>query len=62
METFLVFVYSKDACIALGDVLLSHFKRANSYTRVLFVDFPSACNTIVPIFLSDKLISSNVPQ
>ena len=53
---------TKDACIALDHVLRSHLEKANSYARVLFVDFSSAFNTIVPNFLIDKLISSNVPK
>ena len=53
---------TKDACIALDHFFRSHLEKENIYARVLFVDFSSAFNTIVPNFLIDKLISSKVPK
>ena len=38
----------------------SHLENGNSYARVSFVDYSSAFNTVVPNFLIDKLIYSNV--
>ena len=41
---------TKDACIVQDHVLRSNFEKANSYAKVLFVDFSSAFNTIVQNF------------
>ncbi len=36
--------------------LLSHAEKSNSYSRVLFIDYSSAFNTIIPCKLYDKLL------
>ena len=40
--------------------MLRHLESPKSYARVLFIDFSSAFNTIIPYKLADKLISLNV--
>ena len=52
---------TKDACIGLDYFLRSHLEDPSTYARVLFVDFTSAFNTIVPSILLEKLKSVNVP-
>ena len=52
---------TKDACIGLDYFLRSHLEDPCTYARVLFVDFTSAFNTIVPSILLEKLESMNVP-
>ncbi|KAK3561058.1 hypothetical protein QTP86_026377, partial [Hemibagrus guttatus] len=42
--------------------ILQHLDSPGSYTRILFVDFSSAFNTIVPALLRDKLFQLNVPD
>ncbi|KAK3570803.1 hypothetical protein QTP86_026345 [Hemibagrus guttatus] len=39
-----------------------HLDSPGSYARILFVDFSSAFNTIVPALLRDKLFQLNVPD
>ena len=41
---------------------LQHLDTPGSYTRILFVDFSSAFNTIIPAVLQDKLTQLNVPD
>ncbi|KAK3556665.1 hypothetical protein QTP70_011932 [Hemibagrus guttatus] len=41
---------------------LQHLDSPGSYVRILFVDFSSAFNTIVPALLRDKLFQLNVPD
>ena len=41
-------------CITLHEVL-SHLEKPNSYVRILFIDYSSAFNTIIPQKLYDKL-------
>ena len=43
-----------------GHELLQHLDTPRSYARVLFVDYSSAFNTIVPQKLFNKLIGMNV--
>ncbi|XP_075911483.1 uncharacterized protein LOC142906815 [Petromyzon marinus] len=40
---------------------LQHLDAPASYARILFVDFSSAFNTIIPALLQDKLFQLNVP-
>ncbi|MCI4391896.1 hypothetical protein PGIGA_G00139710 [Pangasianodon gigas] len=42
--------------------ILQHLDSPGSYARILFVDFSSAFNTIVPSLLRDKLSQLNVPD
>ncbi|KAK3561510.1 hypothetical protein QTP86_006172 [Hemibagrus guttatus] len=42
--------------------ILEHLDSPGSYARILFVDFSSAFNTIVPALLRDKLFQLNVPD
>ncbi len=41
--------------------ILQHLDKPGNYTRILFVDFSSAFNTIIPDLLSDKLTQLSVP-
>ncbi len=41
--------------------ILQHLDKPGNYARILFVDFSSAFNTIMPDFLSDKLTQLSVP-
>ncbi|KAK3538765.1 hypothetical protein QTP86_015707 [Hemibagrus guttatus] len=41
---------------------LQHLDSPGSYARILFMDFSSAFNTIVPALLRDKLFQLNVPD
>ncbi|KAL0148144.1 hypothetical protein M9458_056546 [Cirrhinus mrigala] len=41
--------------------ILQHLERTGNYARILFVDFSSAFNTIMPDLLSDKLSQLFVP-
>ncbi|KAK3563807.1 hypothetical protein QTP86_034657 [Hemibagrus guttatus] len=42
--------------------ILQHLDSSGSYARILFVDFSSAFNTIIPALLRDKLFQLNVPD
>ncbi|KAK3548257.1 hypothetical protein QTP70_005823 [Hemibagrus guttatus] len=42
--------------------ILQHLDSPGSYARILFVDFSSAFNTIIPTLLRDKLFQLNVPD
>ncbi|KAK3511193.1 hypothetical protein QTP70_032231 [Hemibagrus guttatus] len=42
--------------------ILQHLDSPGSYARILFVDFSSAFNTIVPALLREKLFQLNVPD
>ncbi|KAK3561269.1 hypothetical protein QTP86_030678, partial [Hemibagrus guttatus] len=42
--------------------ILQHLDSPGSYARILFVDFSSAFNTIIPALLRDKLFQLNVPD
>ena len=53
---------TKDACLSLDYFLRSHLETSFSYARVLFVDFSSAFNTIVPNILLNRLQAFNVPR
>ena len=41
---------------------LQHLDSPAFYARILFVDFSSAFNTIIPALLQDKLSQLNVPD
>ena len=56
------FAYQKNRCTddalsILFHRILTHLEQKDSYARVLFVDFSSAFNTIVPVQLYEKLLS-----
>ena len=54
---------SVDDAVALGlFYVLQHIDSPNTYARILFVDFSSAFNTIIPSKLFDKIQSLCVPQ
>ncbi|KAK3549708.1 hypothetical protein QTP86_007159 [Hemibagrus guttatus] len=42
--------------------ILQHLDSPGSYARILFMDFSSAFNTIIPALLRDKLFQLNVPD
>ncbi|KAK3566665.1 hypothetical protein QTP86_002398, partial [Hemibagrus guttatus] len=42
--------------------IIQHLDSPGSYARILFVDFSSAFNTIIPALLRDKLFQLNVPD
>ena len=52
---------TKDACISLDYFIRSHLEKPSAYARVLFVDFSSAFNTIVPNILLKRLSELGVP-
>ncbi len=41
--------------------ILQHLDKPGNYTRILYVDFRSALNAIMPDLLSDKLTQLSVP-
>ena len=50
-----------DDAVALGlHYVMKHLEQPSTYARILFVDFSSAFNTIIPVKLFDKLVSLNV--
>ena len=52
---------SVEDAVSLGlHFLLQHLESPNTYARILFIDFSSAFNTIVPYQLIKKLINHNV--
>ena len=52
---------SVDDAVALGlHYVMKHLGQPSTYARILFVDFSSAFNTIIPVKLFDKLIYLNV--
>ncbi|KAK3515427.1 hypothetical protein QTP70_019918, partial [Hemibagrus guttatus] len=51
-----------DAVILALHFILQHLDSPGSYARILFVDFSSAFNTIIPALLRDKLFQLNVPD
>ena len=54
---------SVDDAVSLGlFFVLQHLDSPNTYARILFVDFSSAFNTIIPTKLFDKIQSLGVPQ
>ncbi|KAK2164198.1 hypothetical protein NP493_1427g00004 [Ridgeia piscesae] len=54
---------SVDDAVALGlCYVLQHLDSPNTYASILFVDFSSACNTIIPSKPFDKIQSFGVPQ
>ena len=42
--------------------ILQHLDSAGTYARILFVDYSSAFNTIIPTLLQDKLSQLHVPD
>ena len=42
--------------------ILQHLDTSGTYARILFVDFSSAFNTIIPALLQDKLLRLSVPD
>ncbi|KAF7645581.1 hypothetical protein LDENG_00201770 [Lucifuga dentata] len=42
--------------------ILQHLDSPGTYARILFVDFSSAFNTIIPALLQDKLSQLNMPD
>ena len=47
---------SVDDAVALGlHYVMNHLEQPSTYARILFVDFSSAFNTIIPVKLFDKL-------
>ena len=54
---------SVDDAVGIGLLhVLKHLDSPNTYARILFVDFSSAFNTIIPSKLFDKIQSLGVPQ
>jgi hypothetical protein len=51
---------TEDAILTLLHKLYEHLDKPKTYTRVLFVDFPSAFNTIQPHLLIEKLLAMAV--
>ncbi len=53
---------SVDDAVNMGlHYILQHLDKPGNYARILFVDFSSALNTIMPDLLSDKLTQLSVP-
>ncbi len=53
---------SVDDAVNIGlHYILQHLDKPGNYARILFVDFSSAFNTIMPDLLSDKLTQLSVP-
>ncbi len=53
---------SVDDAVNMGlHYILQHLDKPGNYARILFVDFSSAFNTIIPDLLSDKLTQLSVP-
>ncbi len=51
-----------DDAVKMGlHYILKHLDKPGNYARILFVDFSSAFNTIMPDLLSDKLTQLSVP-
>ena len=53
---------TKDACLAMDYTVRKHLEKPNSYARVLFIDFSSAFNTILPSILEKKLCELGVDK
>uniref|UniRef100_A0A3B3IDP1 Reverse transcriptase domain-containing protein n=1 Tax=Oryzias latipes TaxID=8090 RepID=A0A3B3IDP1_ORYLA len=51
-----------DAIILAIHFILQHLDSPGTYARILFVDFSSAFNTILPSLLQEKLLQLNVPD
>ena len=50
----------EDALLVFSNSIYRHLDKANSYCRILFVDFSSAFNTIQPHLLVKKLYNLNI--
>ncbi|KAL0152967.1 hypothetical protein M9458_051720 [Cirrhinus mrigala] len=54
---------SVDDAVNMGPhFILQHLDKAGNYVRILFVDFSSAFNTIIPTLLQSKLAQLSVPS
>ncbi len=54
---------SMDDTVNMGlHYILQHLDKSGTYMRILFVDFSSACNTIIPTLLQTKLTQLSVPS
>ncbi len=54
---------SVDDAVNMGlHYILQHLDKSGTYVRILFVDFSSAFNTIIPTFLQTKLTQLSVPS
>ena len=53
---------TKDACLALDNAIRKHLDTPKNYVRILFVDFSSAFNTILPGILADRLKQLGAPD
>ncbi|KAK3550116.1 hypothetical protein QTP86_020664 [Hemibagrus guttatus] len=54
---------SVDDAVNMGlHFILQHLDKSGTYVRLLFVDFSSAFNTIIPILLQTKLTQLSVPS
>ena len=54
---------SVDDAVSLGiHYVLEHLEKADTYARVLFIDYSSAFNTIIPDKLYNKLLSMGITQ
>ncbi|XP_061610528.1 opsin-5 isoform X3 [Phyllopteryx taeniolatus] len=51
---------SADDAVNMGLFFLEHLNSAGTYARILFVDFSSVFNTIIPELLSSKLLQLSV--
>ncbi|KAI4882981.1 hypothetical protein NFI96_015780 [Prochilodus magdalenae] len=51
-----------DAISSVVHTALTHLEQKNFYVRMLFVDFTSAFNTMIPQTLTDKLFSLGLPS
>ena len=51
-----------DAVTMALPFILQHLDSAGTYARILFVDYSSAFNTIIPTLLQDKLSQLHVPD
>ena len=50
----------EDASLTLLNLITQHLEKANSDVRLLFVDFSSAFNTVVPYVLLKRLICMSI--
>ena len=52
---------TKDACLSLVYSIRQHLDTPKNYARILFVDFSSAFNTILPNILAERLTKLGTP-
>lgn len=53
---------TEDAIATALHSVLSHLGKQVSYIRILFIDYSSAFNTIIPDILIPKLVNLELPQ